>query len=151
MMESARLRNNQNQGQAPKKLYPNFGMLGKRSVVQFNEESSENDGYCEVTVSKVIQSFQDHRNPIAAETRHNLKLKMKAANSPAVIGRFADDTSSQQSTRVRNNYFAEKSVCSVETDNPIEENLVGIDLGSCGQQASDEPKPELIKFDISQL
>ena len=38
------------------------------------------------------------------------KNRYDLAKSPAVIGRFADDTSSQQSCRVRENFFGEISV-----------------------------------------
>lgn len=107
MLESAKIRNKPGNPQAQSKLYPNFGLLGKRSVVQFSSIDTENqielDQPIFLTDSPEKQSY-DQGYP---RIKQQQKSRYDLARSPAVIGNFAQDTSSQKSCRVRQHYFAE--------------------------------------------
>lgn len=93
-----------------------------------------------------IYSKNQHRDWIQDENqaRQKKRSQFRAVQSPAVIGRFADDSSSQKSNRVRNQYFTEAEI-SID-------NLDDIQLKEEKKQTEKQNRSiEYMNFDISQL
>lgn len=92
------------------KIEQGFGYLGKRSVVQFNllgSNNNENENLWEeknVTIDTTSVNSRKINSPIKRISHK--KAKYNKWKSPAVIGRFADDTSSQTQQRVKTMQFS---------------------------------------------
>ena len=108
MLQMARTQTNNSSVHRQGKLVPDFGYLGKRSVVQF--EAQENKNYDsfediwkeDVEIDETSSLFQSRKvNSPNKNINQAAKSRYDKFKSPAVIGHFADDTSSQKGQRVR--------------------------------------------------